>query len=110
MNPFLGRLRALFRKEDLDRDMAEEMRFHLAQRAADHVDGGMSPDKARYAARRKFGGVEQIKERARDQRGVTWLENLALDIRYGARQLRKNPGFTGAAVLVLCASAVNPTL
>ena len=68
MNRLLAKLRALFRKEKLDRDMAEEMRFHLAQRAADQVDDGMAPDEARFAAQRKFGGVEQIKERYRDER------------------------------------------
>jgi len=67
MNRFLARLRAVFRKEKLDRDMAEEMRLHLAQGAADNADDGMPPDEARYAAQRKFGGVEQIKESARDQ-------------------------------------------
>jgi predicted permease len=96
-----SRTLAFFRKEKLDRDMAEEMRFHLAQRAADKVEDGLSPEEARYAALRKFGGVEQIKERARDQRGVRWLENLAQDIRFGTRQLLKHRGFTAAAVLVL---------
>jgi predicted permease len=98
---FLQRVRALFRKEKLDRDMTEEMRFHLAQRAAEHVDDGMPPDDARYVAQRRFGGVEQIKERCRDERGFVWLEQLAQDSRYGMRALRRNSGFTTVAVLTL---------
>ena len=61
MNRFLVKLRALFRKEKLDRDMAEEMRFHLKQRVADNIDDGLAPDDARYAAQRQFGGVDQIR-------------------------------------------------
>jgi putative ABC transport system permease protein len=102
MNLF-RKFRALFRKEKLDRDMAEEMRFHLAQRAADHVDDGMSADEARYAAQRKFGGVEQIKERCRDERarGFIWLEHVQKDVRHTARSLLRTPGFTAVAVLTL---------
>jgi hypothetical protein len=99
MNQFLAKLRALFRKEKLDRDMAEEMRFHLAQRATDHVEDGMSPDEARYAAQRRFGNLGSLQERAREQRGFIWLEQFAQDFRYAARQLRRNPGFTVVAVL-----------
>jgi macrolide transport system ATP-binding/permease protein len=101
MNRLLAKLRALFRKEKLDRDMAEEMRFHLAQRAADHVEDGLSPDEARYAAQRKFGGVEQIKEQCRDERGGRWLEDFSQDRRYAFRQLRGNPGFALVAILTL---------
>jgi predicted permease len=101
MNRLFTKLRALFRQETLDRDMAEEMRFHLAQRAADYVDDGVSADEARYAAQRKFGGVEQIKERSRQQRGGLWLESLAKDLRHGVRVLVHSPGFTFAAIFSL---------
>jgi len=81
--------------------MAEEMQAHLDRLAENNVAAGMSPEEARYAAQRAFGGVEQIKEQARDQRGLPWLEDLAADFRYGARQLRKAPGFALVAILTL---------
>src|SRR5436190_10289946 len=95
---FIRRLRALFRKEKLDRDMAEEMRFHLAQRAADHVDNGMPADEARYAALRKFGNAGVIQERVREQRGLPFVEDLVADVRFAGRTLRKHPGFTAVAI------------
>jgi putative ABC transport system permease protein len=87
-------LRALFRRDKLDADMAEEMRLHLERRTAENVAAGMSPSEARFAALRKFGGVEQAKEVARDQRPWVWLEQLGRDLRLAARMLAKAPGFT----------------
>jgi predicted permease len=96
-----SRLRALFRKRKLDADMDDEMRSHIELRTQANIEAGMNPEEARFAALRQFGWTESIKEDCREQRGVRWLENLLRDLRYGARQLHKNPGFTTVAVLTL---------
>jgi putative ABC transport system permease protein len=97
----LRRLRALFRKDTLDREMSEEMRHHLELQVEENIAAGMNPDEARYQAQRQFGGVEQIKERSRDIRGWVWLEQLFQDLRYATRFLGKNRAFTATAVLTL---------
>ena len=98
---FESNLRALLRKHDLDAEMDQEMRAHIEMRTQQNIEEGMSPEEARFAALRQFGWVESIKETCREERGVAWLEHLVQDVRYGARLLRKNPGFAAAAVLTL---------
>jgi putative ABC transport system permease protein len=97
----LRRFRALFRRGALDAEMSEEMRAHLELQAAENERRGMSAADARYAALRTFGGVEQIKERTRDQRGWQWVEQVRQDGRFAFRTFAKAPGFAAVAVLTL---------
>jgi putative ABC transport system permease protein len=98
---FMTRLFPWFRPRWSDADLSEEIHAHLDLLAGDFVRRGMTLDEARAAARREFGGVDQMKERYRDQRGLPFAETLAQDLRYGWRLLCRSPGFTTAAVLIL---------
>jgi putative ABC transport system permease protein len=93
--------RALLRKEQLDKEMDEELQFHLEEQTRENIQAGMSPAEARAAALRAFGGMEQVKEACRELRGVGWLETLWQDVRFGTRMIRRNPGFAGVVVLLL---------
>ena len=95
------RWRALFRKEELERELEAELRFHLEREAARHQKDGTNPDDAHYAALRSFGALERAKEECRDARGVRFIEEFFHDIRYGKRLLAKNPGVTLIAILTL---------
>jgi len=95
------KIRALFRKQKLDAEMSEEMRVHLEMLAEQKRDAGMSADEARLAARRQFGGVEQLKERCREQRGFVWMEQVLLDFRYAVRRVSKSPAFSVAVIVSL---------
>ena len=103
MNPFriFRPLRRLFGKSKLEHDMAEEMRYHLEQRAAEQAADGLPLEEARFAAERRFGNVASLQEQARADRGWRWLENLAMDLRLGVRSLLKTPAFTLVAILTL---------
>jgi hypothetical protein len=95
------RLRSLFRRPQADQDLDEEIRDHLERRTADFVAKGLSPEEARYAAQREFGGTEQSKEKCRDTRKVNWIYDLGRDAGYTLRQLRKNPSFATLAIVTL---------
>jgi len=97
----LARMGAMFYGSRLDRELAAELESHLAMHVDDNVRAGMTPEEARRQAILKLGGVAQTEERYRDRRGVPLLENLVRDLLFGARMLRRNPGFTAVAVLTL---------
>ncbi len=95
------RLSTLWRGAELDRQMNAEVRFHLDMETEKHIKAGMTPEQARHRALRDFGPMEKHKEETREARGVSWVEMLIADLRYGARSLMKRPGYAALAVLTL---------
>ena len=95
------RFRSLFRRDQVEQDLDDELRDHLDRRIEADVARGMTPDEARYAALRAFGGVDQRKEECRDMRHVSFVDHGIQDLRFALRQLLKHRGFAGTAIGVL---------
>jgi putative ABC transport system permease protein len=95
------RLRALVRKQEMERALDEEMRYHLEREIEQNLQSGLTPREACSSALKAFGGVEQAKEECREARGTKFIEELWQDLHYGGRVLLKKPGFTFVVVLTL---------
>src|SRR5205085_6163457 len=98
---WFSRLLGLVRKQSREAEMSAEIQQHLDALTERHIVAGMSPKEARNAALREFGGVEQIKEVAREQRVWRWAEEFLQDVRFGARMLLRSPTFSLLAILCL---------
>ena len=85
------RLRSLFHRREADRELDDELRYHLEEKTQQYIAQGQAPQEARRAALLEMGGLEKRKEECRDARRITWLQDLLQDIRYGLRMPRQIP-------------------
>src|SRR6185437_16301701 len=95
------RMRAVVRRDAVERELEAELRFHLEREAQTYMRAGVPRLEAERRARIALGGVQRIKDDDRDTRGVAFLDALAQDLRYAVRTLRLTPGFTLAVIITL---------
>jgi len=95
------RLRSILRRRRVEKELDEELQFHLEQKIEEGIAAGLPPDEARYRALRAMGGLEQRKEEMRDMRRLHWLTDFLDDVRYAIRSLRRTPGLTAFVVITL---------
>jgi predicted permease len=95
------RIRSLLRRGQVERELDEEVQFHLDHIVDDYVAAGMAPEEARYQALRDMGAIAQSKDACRDARGLALIDSLRQDVAYAARALRKSPAFSAVAILSL---------
>jgi predicted permease len=101
LTDLVHRIRSLFRERAVERELDDELRFHLERQIESHLRAGMSRAEAVRRARLEFGGLDQIKEAHRDARGIGFFSHLGRDLRQGLRQFHRSPGFSALAVLCL---------
>jgi putative ABC transport system permease protein len=104
-----NRVHRLLHRDAVERELDQEMRFHLDREIAERIAAGVPPEEARRGALLEFGGVEQFKEECRDERCVGLVETVLQDLRFALRILRKNPGFAFFTVAVLAAGIAAST-
>jgi putative ABC transport system permease protein len=101
MNSFLHKLRWLTRRSDKERELCEELHFHLKEEEEERERDGLTKDEARWAARRELGNLTMLQETTRAAWGWAALERFARDAAFGLRQVRRNPTFSGIAIATL---------
>ena len=110
LRAWMVRAGSLLHRRRQERDLADELTSHLEMHVEDNLRRGLTPDAARRAALIKLGGVESLKERYRDQRGVPAFEHVVRDLRYAVRMLRRSPGFTVVSLITIALGVAGPTM
>jgi putative ABC transport system permease protein len=101
LRSLFARVRGVWRADQINKEIDDELQFHIDMCTEENVRRGMTPEEARRDAQQRFGHRTQIKERGYEVRGGRWLETLGQDLRYGVRTLRKNPSFSLVAIMAL---------